>query len=65
MPSATILTFSPNGVLSFTETVLVLDDTTVEARERFFVALSPSFGETALVLPENATAVNIIDDDSQ
>ena len=61
----TIFTFSPAGPVSFTETVQVLDDNTVENRERFFVGLSAPAGETALSLPEDASVVYIADDDSE
>ena len=51
--------------MSFTETVQVLDDDTVENRERFFVGLSAPAGETALNLPEDASVVYIADNDSE
>jgi hypothetical protein len=60
----TIFTFSPAGPVSFTETVQVLDDDTVENRERFFVGLSAPAGETALNLPEDASVVYIADNDN-
>jgi hypothetical protein len=60
----TTFTFSPAGPVSFSETVQVLDDNTVENRERFFVGLSAPAGETALNLPENPSVVYIADNDN-
>ena len=61
----TIFTFSSGGQLSFTETVLVLDDDVVENTERFSVGLSAPPGETGLTLPDDPAVVYIVDDDGK
>ena len=55
-------TFTANGDLSFSESVFVEDDTTVEATEDFYVSLS---GDSAAELPKNATVLYITDNDSK
>ena len=65
MESAVSFNFTNTGPLSFTTTVSVLDDMIVEGRENFTVSLSPSPGETALILPQNPSTVYIIDNDSE
>ena len=47
---------------SFSASVFVEDDNTVEATENFFVSLS---GDSAAQLPENATVIYITDNDSK
>ena len=55
-------TFTATGALSFSESVFVEDDTTVEATEDFYVSLS---GDSAAELPKNATVIYITDNDSK
>lgn len=57
--------FIPLGVNSFGASILVLDDQTVESTEVFSVSLSAPSDSSAVELPENATIISIIDDDSK
>ena len=51
--------------MSFVAEVLVLDDQTVEAMEQFSVSLSAPADNSPVELPDNATDIFIMDDDSK